>query len=104
VYDPATRQWGRAADLPLGLGHIGPATFVAGNSIVIAGGQTNAAGERSVTDVLRYDPAANHWTRLPSLPEPRKSSAAGFVGGELVVSTGNVNYSPYITAITYVSG
>src|SRR5439155_24550752 len=41
-YDPATDQWAQdTAPLPIALGHIGPDTTVAGDKILIAGGQVN---------------------------------------------------------------
>jgi hypothetical protein len=86
----------------MGLGHIGPDTTVAGDKIVIAGGQINAATETEITTVLMYDPATNKWTTLPSLPLPRKSAFCGFIDGKLIVSCGNQPNSPYESATTWL--
>lgn len=102
-YDPSTDDWATdVAQLPIGLGHIGPDTTVAGDKIVIAGGQINAANETMSTQVLQYDPAANKWTNLPSLPLPRKSAFVGFLNGKLIVSCGNQPNSPYESATTWL--
>src|SRR5689334_22615253 len=79
TYDPATDAWSNdAAQLPVGLGHIGPDTTVAGDKIIIAGGQINAPTETEITSVYQYDSAADVWSTLTPIPQPRKSSFVGF--------------------------
>ena len=99
-----TRQWSTAAPLPEGLGHIGPDTYSDGRHIIIAVGQTNAATEDLITDVFRYEPATNAWTRLTSIPQPRKSSAVGIINRKVVVANSNSYTSPYISNTTRVGG
>jgi hypothetical protein len=40
-------------------------------------------------DVLIYDPTLNAWSRLPSLPQPRKGAVATRIGPRIVVTTGS---------------
>jgi N-acetylneuraminic acid mutarotase len=104
VYDAATREWTLAAAMPLALGHIQPGTCLAGGKIVVAGGEENAPNHREVfsNTVFEYDPATDTWSRLANLPEPRISVFAGYVAGKLIVSSGNINHSPFVTAGTYL--
>jgi len=89
VYDPGSNTWKRAANMPSPKGHISASTFVVGRQIVMIGGSTNndINGAPSA-DVLIFDPKANVWLRMPSLPEARKTPVAGMIGGNLVVATG----------------
>lgn len=64
------------------------------NSLLRVGGFTalNAEGEehrlQSQDEVKRYDADKNEWTVLPSLPEPRSSTAAAVIGNEVYVVGG----------------
>jgi len=102
VYDPTTRQWALGAPLPIGMAHIGPDTFSDGRQIVIAGGQTNGGANLMIRNVYRFDPIANSWSRLPDLPEARKSAAVGIIDGKLVVANGNTYTAPFISNTTWV--
>lgn len=55
------------------------------NRIVVLGGLVDLApGRFGVTSTVEsYDPAADSWTRLPDLPEPRHHSMAAVVGDRL---------------------
>jgi N-acetylneuraminic acid mutarotase len=104
-YDPTTNQWSTngVAQLPEGLGHIGPDTTVAGDDIIIAGGQIDASFEDEITQVLEYDSSANQWITLTSLPGQRKSAFCVFADGKLIVSCGNQPTAPYESAVTWVA-
>ncbi len=43
---------------------------------------------RSVDEVAVYDPTANSWKNLPSLPEPRSSHDSVIIGSDLIVVGG----------------
>jgi hypothetical protein len=77
VYDPATDQWARLADLPTRLTH--GATAVDGGKIYIAGGWVTwgVLGQQDygTRDVWIYDVATNTYAKGPSLPEPRGAGA-----------------------------
>jgi len=103
TYDPATNTWSAAPSLPEGLGHIGPDTTVAGDKIVIAGGQVNANFEDEITTVFQYDPATGQTVELTPLPQARKSAFCGFADGKLIVSCGNQENSPYLSQTTWVA-
>lgn len=90
VYDPVTKAWTRAANLPVPRGHISASTFVMDGRIIVLGGSVNnGSGGASSADVTAYDPQANLWLKLPSLPSGRKTPVADAIGGRIVVSTGN---------------
>ncbi len=84
VYDPATDQWTRLADLPGVQSHIEPSTFVHNNKIVVVGGQTNGK------TVWEYDPASNKWTVIDGMALPLALLAPGarVYGGDLYVVNG----------------
>ncbi len=72
--------------MPLGRGHIMTSTFVMDGRIVVAGGTGN--GARWLSSVVAYDPAADLWAALPSLPVARAATVVGAVGGRLIGATG----------------
>jgi N-acetylneuraminic acid mutarotase len=103
TYDPATDKWSTAASLPEGLGHIGPDTTVAGDKIVIAGGQVNASNEDEITTVFQYDPVTGQTATLTPLPQGRKSAVCGYADGKLIVVCGNQENPPYLSKLTWVA-
>jgi N-acetylneuraminic acid mutarotase len=89
VFDPATNQWSRAADLPFARSHDHTSSFIFNGKLGIAGGQANGTtAPVTLADVLVYDPAVNKWSALPSLPEPRQAACAAVINSELIVTTG----------------
>jgi len=88
VYDPATNKWTKLGTLPVGMAetHLGATTD--GTYMYFAGG---LAGDYQNTDppqvtkdqVYRYDPAANTWTQIATLPAPRGAGGLALVGREL---------------------
>jgi N-acetylneuraminic acid mutarotase len=88
-YDPATDRWYSAAQLPEPLGHINASTFVHRGHIFTAGGAFNALNKTNESNAIySYDIASDSWTRIATLPVPRKSAAANMIDGELILSGG----------------
>jgi N-acetylneuraminic acid mutarotase len=76
-FDPASNTWTRMNDMPIpGLSHAGTATD--GRFIYLAGGYPGRAGMSqtfSTTNVWKYDPVADSWTKIQSLPSARGAGA-----------------------------
>ena len=86
-FDSATQLWTTHADIPLARSEINAATFASANQLVVVGGSVNPVTPSA--DVFSYDPAADLWSRLPSLPGPRKGAVAARIGNQIVVTTGS---------------
>jgi N-acetylneuraminic acid mutarotase len=88
VWDPANpATWTRLADLPTAISHIASATFVYGNRIITAGGET---GHNVPTDlVYAYDPSTNTWAAMTKLPAKRFSGVAEVLGTDIFFTTGS---------------
>ncbi|MBA3274764.1 MAG: hypothetical protein H0T72_03150, partial [Chloroflexia bacterium] len=84
VFDTATASWSAGSPLPVPRSGIGVAS--AGGSIIVIGGE---GMEGLYADVNRYDPVANVWDELPSLPGGRHGVASGYVDGLLYVIGGS---------------
>ena len=93
AYDPATDQWTARASMTEAISHISGSTFVLGNRILVAGGET--AHEKPTASVLAFDPAANKWTRLESLPEPRFSGVAAAIEDVIFFAGGSADQAVY---------
>ena len=105
VYDANTRTWSFAAPLPVGLGHIQPATCLAGDKILVAGGQEDGNGRADVDSpyLLRVRPAGEQVDRRSAtLPDPRNSASLGYVNGKIIFYGGNTPTAPYLTNAVYV--
>ncbi len=100
AFDPASGSWQARAPMPLERSEIGAATLVMpdGRVLVIGG---SVPGKLPSADVLVYEPTADTWSALPSLPEPRKGVAAARVGPKVIVTTGSPT-STDPSATTYV--
>jgi N-acetylneuraminic acid mutarotase len=88
AFDPATGAWTPRAPIPVARSEIGASTSALpdGRLLVVGG---SIATVKPSADVLVYDPAADAWSALPSLPEPRKGAVAFPVGRRIVVTTGS---------------
>ena len=73
--------------MPKAVSHISSSTFVFGNRVIVAGGES--AHARPVADVFAFDPAANSWTTLTSLPAPRFSGVAAVIGDKIYFTGGS---------------
>ena len=83
-FDPATGKWQRVASLPDGRSHFEGSTFMRKGRIVIVAGRCNSTkpSRNVVGDLLEYDPTADTWSVIGTLPEKvlrrrRRSSPAG---------------------------
>jgi Kelch motif len=86
VFDFGSGTWSSATPPPLGVHHVGAA--VVDGKIYMAGGRR--AEEISSGVFVRYDPATDRWTRLPSLPQgPTSSLGTVAAGGKVVVFGGD---------------
>ena len=56
-------------------------------SVYVIGGYRTASFAQ-VSDVYRYDPAADVWTRLTNLPSSRGAAAAAAIDGKIYVAGG----------------
>ena len=94
VYDPATRQWTRLADLPDGgLAHTEQTTVTVGGKILVAGGNVNGVVHENFISTIRlYDPATDQWSTLGDLPEPRRGAYVRVIGDYLYVAGGDGDY------------
>jgi len=86
-YDPATDAWTQKASMPKAISHISSATFVMGDRILVAGGET--AHTKTIGDVYAFDPAANTWATLTSLPSPRFSGVAAAIADKIFFTGGS---------------
>jgi N-acetylneuraminic acid mutarotase/fibronectin type 3 domain-containing protein len=86
AWNPSTDTWSFRASLPNGLSHIAGATFVVGDRIIVAGGDTAYLWPTAAVEA--YSPATNTWTQLTPLPAPRDSGVANTSGGALLYTTG----------------
>jgi hypothetical protein len=88
AFDPVSGAWSSRAPIPTARSEIGGATSTtADGRIVVVGG--SIAGAVPSADVLVYDPGADAWCALPSLPEPRKGAVAARIGSRIVVAGGS---------------
>jgi hypothetical protein len=91
VFDPTAAvgsRWTQLADFPLDRGYI-PATAI-GNLIYTAGGSLTPDGATltDTTDSFKYDPAANTWTAIASIPRLTAETRALNVYGLMWVMGG----------------
>lgn len=90
-WNSATNTWTEVASLPRGRSHIGGATFVMNDQIVVAGG-LNEQGKH-MSNVTVYNPLSNSWSELTPLPRPLSSGVAGSIGNQIFYTTGAPNFS-----------
>lgn len=79
--------WTPVAPLPRPRSHIGAATFVMGDRIIVAGGEISHA--KPVSDVTAYNPRSNSWRALTPLPKSIHSGAAGSIGNQIFYTMGS---------------
>lgn len=88
AFNPANGSWVARATVPAPRSEIAASTSTMpdGRILVIGGSLTGVVPS---ADVLIYDPTLNAWSRLPSLPQPRKGAVATRIGPRIVVTTGS---------------
>ncbi|KTG03400.1 hypothetical protein cypCar_00004248 [Cyprinus carpio] len=67
VFNPESKEWTRAATLPLGVSTAGMSPL--GDHLYLLGGW-NEAEKRYKSVVQRYDPGTDSWSTVEDLPEP----------------------------------
>jgi len=86
AYNVRSDGWQRRSSLPRGLNH--PAVAALGGRVFVFGGFAQEDG-RPLSDAYAYDPAADKWSSLASLPSPRRAAAAATFEQGLHVVGGN---------------
>jgi N-acetylneuraminic acid mutarotase len=84
VYDPATNNWTRVADMPTGR-RWGSASAVNNRCYVIGGLGATAGASSSVEE---YNPVTDTWRKVAPLPTPRSAHASATVDGKIYVIGG----------------
>lgn len=89
-YDPATDQWGAVrARMPTPRSAMAYGVYA--GRIYVAGGEFQNDRMMAAFRALEaFDPAANRWTVLPSMPIPRHGLAGGFIGNRLHLVSGDI--------------
>jgi non-specific serine/threonine protein kinase len=77
--------WREAAPMPSPREHLAAASD--GRYVYAVGGRELSA-DRNTGALERYDPVADRWTKLPSMPKPAGSLGAAVVRGNLVAVGG----------------
>ena len=101
-FDPAARRWDAIAPLPDGRSHFESSTIVHRGRIVIVGGRCNSSKPPRgvVGDILEYDPGADRWRVVGTLPERVLAPSAAILSGRIVVTGGGLNNPRPLTAAT----
>ena len=88
AYDPSTDTWTAVAPLPFPRSHFEGGTLVDRGMAIIVSGRSSTLGEDSLVDVTQYDPAADEWSAMPPLPNPRVGAVAKVIRGRLITACG----------------
>jgi len=92
AYNPVTNTWTAVASLPMPWSGIHGTTLVVNNKIVIVGGQTNGGYDGIyLNNIEEYDPTANSWAGVGTLPEANQGQAVAYINGTLIVSAGTID-------------
>ncbi len=92
AYDPVTNTWRAVASLPQAWSSIETSTTVADGKIVVVGGGANGGYDGTYqTAIASYDPVANSWANVGTLPEANEGLSAAYVNGQLIVADGTVD-------------
>ncbi len=104
-FDPATGKWREIAGLPDGRSHFEGSTFIRKGRIVVVGGRCNSSKplRNVVGDILEYDPKADAWSVVGTMPENVLAPSAAIVAGRLVVTGGGLNSPRPLTAATWIA-
>lgn len=103
AYNPQADSWRSVASLSKPVSHMEYSTVVADGKIIVLGGRSlyprkwserpKLQSDTAVSYVQSYDPGADEWTLLPSLPIGMLGGIAVLVGDQILVGTG----SSYLT-------
>lgn len=105
VYDPATKSWKEIASLPDGRSHFESSTIIYRGGILLVGGRSNSPepARGVLGELLLYDPEADSWKAVGTLPEKVLAPSAAIVGNRIVVIGGGLNNPRPLTAATHVA-
>lgn len=93
-YSPATNSWEERAELPAPRSHFESSTFLLHDRIVIVGGRTNTIrGQGQLATMLLYEPEADVWISLPSLPYTRIGTIAQLFDRQITMTTGGLQWN-----------
>ena len=104
-YDPTTKKWSEIAKLPDGRSHFESSTMIYKGGILIVGGRCNSSrpARNVVDDLLRYDPKADRWEVVGTMPNKVLAPSAALLAGRLVVIGGGLNNPRPLTAATWTA-
>jgi N-acetylneuraminic acid mutarotase/regulation of enolase protein 1 (concanavalin A-like superfamily) len=92
AYDPVANQWTAVASLPMTWSSVHTTTMAVNGKIVILGGQTNGGYDGIyLNNIEEYDPVANQWAAVGTLPESNEGESDAYINGELIVVGGTVD-------------
>jgi N-acetylneuraminic acid mutarotase len=112
VYNPKTNTWSRIADLPIGTGHISPATLAHEHGIVVVGGVTDKNRGCSPPGYARnqlffYNPTTDTWADLENRVTGA-SMVSGIINGDIYAQHGNqvqrINLSWKTSTVDHIVG
>jgi N-acetylneuraminic acid mutarotase len=90
-YDPATDKWKSMTKMPYMTSGQGWITFQ--NRIYVAGGELRDAHMDAIfRDFVVFDPAANDWYRLPSMPTARHGVVLAAYGNRIHAVAGHTSF------------
>lgn len=93
MYDPVANTWTTKA--PALTSRAGAGGGVINGKLYVVGGCVSSDCRIGVTGALEvYDPVANTWTSLASIPTPRYNAAVGVINGRLYVAGGGMACPP----------
>jgi N-acetylneuraminic acid mutarotase len=91
-YDPATDKWRSMTKMPYQTSGQGWITFQ--NRIYVAGGELRDAHMDAIfRDFVVFDPAANDWYRLPSMPTARHGVVLTALGNRIHAVAGHTAFN-----------
>jgi N-acetylneuraminic acid mutarotase len=104
-YDPATKKWRKIANLPDGRSHFESSTIVFKDRILVLGGRCNSSkpAKGIMGDILEYDPKADRWQVVGTIPQKLLAPSAAIIGERIVVTGGGLNNPRPLTANTWVA-
>jgi N-acetylneuraminic acid mutarotase len=104
-FDPTTKKWSTIASLPDGRSHFESSTLIYKGRIVIVGGRCNNSKppRNVVDDILEYDPKANTWQVVGTMPKKLLAPSAAIISGSLMVIGGGLNNPRPLTAATWIA-
>jgi hypothetical protein len=89
AYDADRDRWDTASALPAGTERAAGCVAILNDKLYLFGGARGAGN--TVADASVYDPAADAWQKLPSMPVRKEHCAAGAIGGKIYIAGGRTD-------------